>query len=368
MINLLENSQIKKITLNLKERIEEHKERIIITIVVVILGSILAYYVASLTKVDALQIGIILVGIILSGIVTILGILWGRVIFQKIRTPKSNTNDKSVFPILPEFRDRYHEHVEGLFQEIKKNHNPVIKEKDYFTALIKTNEKKRMIFQHLRTIDVLSDTYAHLFALYKFSKAELNDADKRKKSVLRDVIEFDEKLSNYDFGHNDGEWIDSKLFKKAIGIKYDEHATELFSYESPYAFPSSINSNLYLVERDNEYQLGYAGHWFAKCKEKEKLEEFKKFIYDNGHQLDREIYDIHSKYHHVYQFSATWFNKEFKDHDEALEGEPILGSCYTCLSWFNAENVKRYKPVLDKFNSSMSNYEESVWTNVKEHD
>ena len=300
-------------------------------------------------------------------VIIIISCIWHRK-KESQKEEKIRTKEKSTFPILSEYRTKYHDHVEGLFQEIKNNLNPLTNDQNYFDGLRKTKEKKRMILQHLRTIDALSNTYAHLFAMYNVSIAQINDAEKKKKNVYKNLIDYDEKLSSYDFGNKENEWIDWQKLKIAIGIKINDSVEDVLSNKPMYNFPSSINCNLYVVEKDGEYQLGYAGHWFAKSNDKGKLEQFKKFIYDHGHKIDQEVSNIHSTYHTVYQFGAHIFNKEFKEHDEALEGEPMLGACYTCLSWFNAENEKKYKPILDEFNSNISNYEESIWTNVKKVD
>lgn len=283
--------------------------------------------------------------------------------FNKINVVDNYT--KSPFPILPEFRNDYHDHVEGLFKEIKKNLIPSIKDQNYFEALRKTQEKKHMILQHLRTMINRSDMDSNMFVMYQVAITEFNDLEKRKKTVLREIEYYDEKLDSYTFGHNKGEWIDYNDFKIAIGIKRNDSIEDIFKDRELYNFPSSINCNLYVKDDGNEFRLGYAGHWFAKSEDKEKLEQFKKFIYENGHKIMHEVSSIHSTYGTIDKTSVVWFNKEFKERDEELEGQPILGACRTCLGWFNIENGKKYKPILDVFNSSPSNYDETLWTKEK---
>lgn len=279
------------------------------------------------------------------------------------------TTEKSSFPILPEFRKDYHNHIVGLFEEIKKNVSPVLEEPDYFTALQKTKEKKRMIFQHLYTMDSLSDMYSSMFSIYQLSVATFNDVDKKKKQLLRDLEDYDEKLDSYDFGNSDDEWIDIKLFKKAIGIKRNDSTEDILNDKPLYNFPSGLNCSLYVKPENEEFKLGWAGHWFAKCKDKEKLNKFQKFIEENGTKLMQEIQSVHSSRGTAYEYGSLIFNQEFKEHDEALEGEPVLGACTTCLeSWFNQENVKKYKPILDQFNSVRYNYSEEAWTREKFQD
>lgn len=270
-------------------------------------------------------------------------------------------SSQSIFPIVSEFRNDYHDHIEGLFKEIKKNLIPSIKDKNYFEALRKTQEKKHMILQHLRTMINRLDTDSDMFVMYQASITEFNDLEKRKKVVLREIEDYDEKLDDYDFGHNEGEWIDVVDFKKAVGIKRNDSLEDIFKDKELYNFPSSINCNLYVKNDGNEFKLGFAGNWFAKSKDKEKLEQFKNFIYENGQKIMHEVSSIHSIYGTIEKTSVVWFNKEFKERDEELEGQPILGSCRTCLGWFNIENQKKYKPILDVFNSSPSNYDETQW-------
>jgi hypothetical protein len=329
-------------------------------IMIAIIG-ILSWAIEDIPQEIRITIGVISVIILASS-----GI-WHRK--QETKKPTMSETDQSSFPILSEYREKYHDHIEDLFKEVKKNLSPVIKPPDYFTALQKTKEKKRMILQHLYTLDSLSDMYSNMFTMYKISIATFNEAEKNKKQILRDVEDFDEKLDSYDFGHHEGECIDIVDFKKAVGIKRNDSTEDFFKNKLLYEFPSSINCNFYIRPDNDEFKLGFAGHWFARSKNKIKLEEFKDFIYKNGYDIMQEVSSIHSKIGTVYKVGVPIFNQEFKEHDEALEGEPILGACTTCLKpWFNNENIKKYQPLLDQFNSIPSNYYEELWSNDKNLD
>ncbi|MGC1709871.1 MAG: hypothetical protein WA799_08750 [Nitrosotalea sp.] len=284
------------------------------------------------------------------------------------KSDKQNLVEKSASPILPEKREDYHNHLkQDIFETVTSNLLSITKEKNYFEALRKTNDKKRMILQHFRTIDLISQEYATLYAMYKVSVGGINDIEKRKKEVLKQIAEFDRKLQEYNSKNNDHtNWLNFEALQSAIGIKRNDPFESVIKNIPEYVFPSSINCNFYLVEKNNEFQLGFSNNWFARGKDKNQLEQLKNFLYENGYNIMQEVSSIHSSYHTIYSIGVSYFNKQFKEFDESLVGEPILGACISCSSWFNMDNHKKYKPILEEFNSNMSNYEESLWSNQTE--
>ncbi|MBC8503150.1 MAG: hypothetical protein H8D35_08535 [Nitrosopumilus sp.] len=257
MINLLENQEVKSM-MKL-----DYREGIIF-----IAGSALYHVLDRIWGLFASLTPEIIQGFTFADLIfTILGVIGVYLIITKRKiSGESNLNDqeKSIFSILPEFRINYHDHIEGLFKEVKKNLSPIIKPPDYFTALQKTKEKKRMILQHLYTMDSFSNMYSNMFTIYQLSIATFNDAEKRKKQLLRDLEDFDIELDNYDFGDNIDEHIDTEDFKKAIGIKRNDSTEDFFKNKPLYDFPSGLNCRLYVKPDNNEFKLGYAGHWFAR--------------------------------------------------------------------------------------------------------
>lgn len=272
-------------------------------------------------------------------------------------------SEKSSFPIIHEKRQDYHNHVVGLFKTVTDNLNPLLMDdKDYFTALRKTKTDKWRVFQHFKTIDLVSEKYSNLFAMYEMLVMNLNELEERKKSALKDVIDFDRKLEEYisENKYKDYE-LDFNALRSTIGIKHDNTLDSILKGLPEYSFPSSISCNFYLVEKDNGFQLGVAGNWFARSKNKDQLKQLKDFIYEQGSKIMEEVSSIHSYHGTLYAVGVPIFNQQFKKFNESLDGEPVLGACLSCLGWFNSENEKKYKPVLEKFNSVLYNDEESVW-------
>lgn len=124
-------------------------------------------------------------------------------------------------PVLKEFGTKYHEHIAGMFETITKNLNPIMKnDRNYFSALRKTDEKKRMIFQHFLTTKLVSQKYSNLFIPYKLAISFFNEFDDKTKELIHDIEDFEYKLSKFDFKSGKENWIQMQDLRSAIGLEY----------------------------------------------------------------------------------------------------------------------------------------------------
>lgn len=109
--------------------------------------------------------------------------------------------------------------------------------------------------------------------------------------------------------------------------------------------------------------LGTKNNPFAGSKDEIKLQELQEFVYQHGKKLSDKRDEITSHTKSTGDLIVSWFNKEFQETLESLEGEPIIGACYSCVNWFEKKHAKEYQIIIDNFNADMKNYTESMWKN-----
>lgn len=282
------------------------------------------------------------------------------------RRHNSSNKTQNNHPILSEYTEKYNEHLKGMFEVITKNTNTLYDKSNYFEGLRKTTEKKRMIFQHFITNRLVSQKYSTLYLIYQTAVGLLNDLEKKKKDSMWEIAQFDEDIQKFEFKNKtEGNWIQYADLRSAMGIiKTDPIKAVLTkSFDIGYSFPNSISFDFFIFEDKDkkEWSLGLKNNHFAGSKNKEDIEELKNFIYEKGQKLSNLVYEYNSGVKTVNSISVSWFNKEFRELYESLDGDPTIGACYSCINWFKKKESKEYKTILDNFNGDMKNYTEELW-------
>ncbi|WP_182131265.1 hypothetical protein [Nitrosopumilus sp. b3] len=341
--------------MELKERVAKNKTRIIITIIVVVCGSVATSIISVVTGVDILQIGIILVTIILSGIVTILGILWGKDIIHRIIPISHEIHSTSNFPIDHEYFEKLQRDIlEPIKNEYKKSN-------DLFHSIYNLGESDRIsILAHLYTAEKKSEQFRGLFSEYYETQKKFRRINIKESGFLYELTQFSGHVKSVTYDKNfntlHNAWFDEEKFKIAIRfpqellhyphdtLKMKNYIESFYDFDTPSVRHQDGKENLIL----HNIVMGGSDSYELTCKMWEKYnEEIRKLKLIKDEVVEAYFWYPRQKT----SFEGIALLPILNDIDN---GKIRMGVCRRCLEYFQGSEYDEWKLLLEKFYKEFS--------------
>ena len=278
--------------------------------------------------------------------------------------------EKSISPILEEYRQKYNTHVKELFGVVISNTDE--NTKNYYEAVRKVHNEKKLLLEHFSTLSLVHQEYSNLYVWYRAIVAMYNDLNKSHKEFQSVTGQFETDICKLGFYDSPSEnWIQMKDFESAIGISIPslmdilrsgpENAKITISDHIQYDFPIVYDDS------KKEWKIGFENNRFAGSKSEEKIKQLSNYIKEEGKKIAEQSSSFRSKRVTIKQIMEYGFNEQFNDLYQTIKyGEPKVGSCDSCIEWFSGKEQEKLRLILNNIHKNYEFLEESKWTREKE--
>lgn len=281
----------------------------------------------------------------------------------------SNT-EKPISPILEEYKQRYNAHVKELFNVVISNTEE--NTKNYYDAVRKVHDEKKLLLEHFSTLSLVHQEYSNLYVWYRAIVSSYNDLNENHKEFQSLTGQFETDIYKIGFYDSPSEnWIQMKDFESAIGISIPslmdilrsepENAKISISDHIQYDFPIVYDDS------NKEWRIGFENNRFAGSQSEEKIKQLSNYIKEEGKKIADQSSNFRSKRRAIKQMLEYGFNQQFNDLYQTIKyGEPKVGSCDSCIEWFNGKEQEKLRLILNNIHKNYEFLEESRWSRKKE--
>lgn len=319
-----------------------------------VVGLLEAYTTEIIPHFTYLDLGLVITGIIGA-------VVW---IIKSRKVEKTETNF-----IRTEYRDKYQNDLNELFQLIIDNVKNTFTKTYYESIMTLPFKEKRLVLQHLFTDEQRFHPHYKLYSTYRKFIGSENAIEDDKVVLIDSIFELKNFLFKTGIKYKKSKtWFKPEKIVDILQIPKDVLQMEIAHYSYPNFYekiPYSIPIERHM-ETKNEILFKVKENIFGGTISNTHSYKIIDKLQPRFTKITKMAWDIRVARNTMDDAFSQMYSGLFETALEPMKrGKPIVGVCESCIEYFNPIEKQKLQKLLDKFNKNWDGVSERQWRNKK---